>query len=209
MTGTKSENLVSALIKAHKDMPDLIKDASNPHFKSTFSSLPNVIETVTDSLHKHGLVVFQIGEVDEGGRAVLTTVLKHTSGESISSSLPLRAANPDNPQQLGSSITYMRRYGLLAILNLAADDDDGETATGRGGNSSTGSSTTKRGGVSEAQKKFINDLMVRVRKATSLPQMNKVAQELVKKDMPELTSADAKKIIDKLQAEEQASKEAF
>lgn len=61
---------------------------------------------------------------------VLRTTLMHESGESITSDLPLpirQEGGRNNPMQtLGSTLTYARRYGLLAIYGIAGDDDDGE-----------------------------------------------------------------------------------
>ena len=63
---------------------------------------------------------------------VLRTTLLHESGESITSDLPLpirqEGGRGNAMQALGSTLTYARRYGLLAIYGLAGDDDDGETA---------------------------------------------------------------------------------
>ena len=64
---------------------------------------------------------------------VLRTTLMHESGESITSDLPLpirQEGGRGNPMQtLGSTLTYARRYGLLAIYGMAGDDDDGEGST--------------------------------------------------------------------------------
>ena len=61
---------------------------------------------------------------------VLRTTLMHESGEAVVSDLPLpirQEGGRGNPMQaLGSTLTYARRYGLLAIYGIAGDDDDGE-----------------------------------------------------------------------------------
>jgi hypothetical protein len=63
---------------------------------------------------------------------VLRTMLMHTSGETLSSDLPIpiryEGGRTTPMQAMGGAITYARRYGLLAIYGLAGDDDDGETA---------------------------------------------------------------------------------
>ena len=52
----------------------------------------------------------------------LVTRLMHKSGQFISSQLPMSA--PSKMQELGSMLTYLKRYAYCAILGIAADDDD-------------------------------------------------------------------------------------
>jgi hypothetical protein len=62
----------------------------------------------------------------------LTTTLLHESGEWLSGTMPVRVAK-DDPQGVGSGITYARRYALAALCGVVADaDDDGEAGMGRG-----------------------------------------------------------------------------
>jgi len=59
----------------------------------------------------------------------LLTTLVHKSGEFISSAIPLHPKKPNDPQALGSALTYARRYGLCGIVGIVAgDDDDGNGA---------------------------------------------------------------------------------
>jgi hypothetical protein len=69
-------------------------------------------------------------ESAEGGRPVLGYRLQHAqSGEKVGGVMPLLLTKQD-PQGLGSALTYARRYSLCAVLNLVADDDDdGNTAS--------------------------------------------------------------------------------
>ena len=64
---------------------------------------------------------------DELGAYVETRLL-HTTGESFSSKVYL-VLDKQNMQGLGSAITYARRYGLLGMANLEAEDDDGNEAS--------------------------------------------------------------------------------
>ncbi len=77
-------------------------------------------------LNKHGLAVTQLVDnaVDAGS---LTTMLMHESGEWISATQPLLLAKAD-PQGQGSAITYARRYGLMSMLGIVAEDDDDANA---------------------------------------------------------------------------------
>jgi hypothetical protein len=115
--------LLGALLGAQQEMPALKKTATNPHFKSRFAPLDTIVETVNPILHKHGLVWSTLPGHDEYGPA-LTYRLSHAgTGDSIEGTMPLLLSKQD-PQGMGSAITYARRYALCAVLNLVADDDD-------------------------------------------------------------------------------------
>jgi hypothetical protein len=105
------------------------KDSVNPHFKSRYADLASVWEACREPLTNNDLAIVQLPGKDEGGYYV-ETVLTHSSGEFLSSKLHI-VPTKDDPQGLGSAITYARRYGLAAIAGIAPDDDDGEAAMGR------------------------------------------------------------------------------
>ena len=80
-------------------------------------------------LSKHGLAISQMPNTLDG-QYVLTTILMHESGESIVSNQPVVSMKQD-PQSLGSALSYCRRYSLTGVLSLASGDfeDDGNAAT--------------------------------------------------------------------------------
>lgn len=123
--------LVEALLAAQEEMPPVEPDKTNPHFKSKFVSLSNLLSKVRPVLNRHGLVLSQSPALEDG-KFVLRTTIMHISGESISDSAPLSPAK-DDPQGQGSAITYMRRYALGAALAIADQEDDGNAATSNGG----------------------------------------------------------------------------
>jgi hypothetical protein len=116
-----------ALVKAHAEIGVVVKGASNPFFKSKYADLASVVEAVKPALLKQEIVVVQGLQDAEGGVAI-ETMLLHSSGEWISSTLRLPASKED-AQGYGSACTYGRRYGLMAICGVPADDDDGNAAT--------------------------------------------------------------------------------
>lgn len=121
--------LNAAILKIQTVLRGVKKDSANPHYKSRYADLDSVIEATRELLTDAELVIVQNG-VERGGTAWLETKLIHVpSGETESSLFPLPG---DTPQQMGSALTYMRRYAQLAILNLSQCDDDGEVASGRG-----------------------------------------------------------------------------
>lgn len=121
--------LAAALSKAQSAMGAAKKDSTNPHFKSRYADLASIWEACREPLTKNGLAVVQLPGKDEAGYYV-ETVLTHGSGEFIAAKLHI-VPTKDDPQGLGSAITYARRYGLAAVAGIAPDDDDGEAAMGR------------------------------------------------------------------------------
>jgi hypothetical protein len=120
--------IYAALLAAKKAMGPLTKDAQNPHFRNRYASLEAVIDTIEGPLHDNGLLVLQRLDV-VGGQPVLVTEIVHAeTGDRVSSTAPLVCKDPENPQALGGALTYMRRYSLVALLGLAAEDDDGNAA---------------------------------------------------------------------------------
>lgn len=122
--------LAAALAKAQGQMENAIKDKSNPFFKSSYADLASVWEACRMPLTSNGLSITQALGIKEGGGAVLITKLLHTSGEWISSTCPINPVKND-PQSMGSAITYMRRFSLSALVGIAAVDDDGNAASHR------------------------------------------------------------------------------
>lgn len=122
--------LADALSKAQGEMDGAKKDAVNPHFRSKYADLESVWDACREPLSKHGLSVLQ--PVSGSGKQVcVTTMLTHKSGQWIASDLYLTAVQ-DNPQAVGSAITYGRRYGLSSMVGIAPEDDDGNAGSGAG-----------------------------------------------------------------------------
>lgn len=121
--------LAAALAKAQGMMTAAIKDASNPFFKSKYATLESVMEAIRVPFSTNGLSYTQPAETDDE-YIVVETMLMHASGQWISSSLLAKPAKSD-VQGIGSTISYLKRYGLQAMAGVASEDDDGEAAVGR------------------------------------------------------------------------------
>ncbi len=123
--------LAAALAKCQGEILPAIKDSKNPFFKSKYADLNSVWSVCREPLSKHGLAVIQTMDKDETGALILITTLAHSSGQWIRSKSPIPLLKSD-PQAMGSSLTYMRRYSLSAIVGISTDeDDDGEKAMNR------------------------------------------------------------------------------
>lgn len=117
--------ITPAFLNAQKKIESVVKDQSNPFFKSKYADLSAVIEACKEKLNAEGIAILQ--PID--GMTV-ETILVHTSGEWYSSSTPIVSKEQNNPQALGSAITYAKRYGLQSMVLLPAEDDDGNRASG-------------------------------------------------------------------------------
>lgn len=120
--------IATALLLAQKEIGGAKKGATNPFFKMKYSDLGSVMEACKEAFNNHGISVIQPVTTNENGTYV-ETVLLHESGEFITSQMKVSCKNPDNPQEMGSAITYAKRYSLQAIAFIPSEDDDGEAAT--------------------------------------------------------------------------------
>lgn len=122
------KNIAGALVKFQSSVSKVAKEANNPFFKSKYASLANILDTIQKPLSECGLAISQFPDEN-----ALTTIILHAdSGEWMESSYVMPVAKQNDPQAMGSALTYARRYALGSILNLNIDDDDdGEKAMGR------------------------------------------------------------------------------
>lgn len=112
------------LLEAKKEIGKVAKNAKNPHFKNTYADVNALIEAVEPILHTHGLLLLQ-PIIDNH---VVTRIIDVESGETIESALQL----PTNvtAQQMGSFVSYFRRYTLQSLMSLqTTEDDDGNKAS--------------------------------------------------------------------------------
>lgn len=125
------KELAIALAKAQAAIQPAIKSSENPHFRSKYADLSSVWDACRKPLTDNGLSVVQM-PVDAltPGSVALTTLLLHTSGEYISSTVSAPLTKQD-AQGIGSALTYLRRYALSAIIGVVADDDDDGNAASR------------------------------------------------------------------------------
>lgn len=122
--------LAEALSKAQGKFEHAKKDVDNPYFKSKYADLASVIDAAKPHLSANDLAVIQTTQFDSVGKIILITMLVHKSGEFIKSEYPIKPVK-DDPQGMGSAITYARRYCFSAITGIAADDDDGNAASAK------------------------------------------------------------------------------
>lgn len=120
--------LAEALAKSQMQIKGAKEDSKNPFFKSDYADLTSVWKACKSALTENGIAVCQTMDVDND-KIILITTLLHSSGQWIKSRLPVILTKND-PQTLGSSLTYSRRYALAAIAGVCpiGEDDDAEEA---------------------------------------------------------------------------------
>lgn len=134
LTSDKTDKIIPAFIAAEHAVGAVKKTANNPHFKSKYADLEAVMDACGEALKANGLAVWQ--SVSEDGSRLVTR-LYHDSGQWIEGYTPLIIVKQDM-QGLGSAYTYARRYGLMAALGIAPEDDDGNAAVKTPANTAPG-----------------------------------------------------------------------
>lgn len=206
-TSQSLKELATALANFQAEVGPVIKDSTNPYFKSKYATLDNFISTIKAPLAKNGLSYAQFPT----GENELCTIVLHKSGEWMQSTAKMYPSKND-PQGQGSAITYMRRYALGAALGIATEeDDDGNNASKRetmkpytvarkqpASDDEAGGSTTHQEFVqdelNESRKEQIKDILKRT--------LGKQATKSVVKEITglDMTPENYEAIIKKLQA---------
>jgi hypothetical protein len=125
--------VAGAIASAQSVIGGIVKDAKAEAGKRgtyRYVTIGAVLDEVRRPLADHGLALLQAPHLNhETGVVGVETRLVHTSGQWVACVSECQCAAGD-PQSVGSGQTYMRRYGLMALLGLAAEDDDGQAARG-------------------------------------------------------------------------------
>ena len=115
------------LLEFQKRVTPIVKDSQNPFFHSKYFDINSLLETIRPILNELGLVIMQPLASINGKPALETNIFDAETGEALVSALTPLPENTD-PQKMGATITYFRRYALQSALCLEADDDDAESA---------------------------------------------------------------------------------
>lgn len=120
-------NVYVALAAAQSEMGALIKGEVNPHFRSKYADLADVVAACREPFTRNGLCFYHhTGQGDDGWQMV-TTLVHGASGSEISCAIPLIVQKNDM-QGFKSATTYAKRIGLESVSGLAPEDDDGNDA---------------------------------------------------------------------------------
>lgn len=125
------EKLFAALAKAQASDLSAAFNATNPAFKSKYANLAAIWDAVRSAFPAHGLCVVQFPSARDRTVSV-RTMIGHESGQWVANTLTA-VAKDAMPQSVGSTVTYLRRFGLASMAGVIAEpDDDGNEASGRG-----------------------------------------------------------------------------
>jgi hypothetical protein len=118
-------SIYKKLFEAKKEIGKISKDSKNPFFKSKYFDVNSLLEHVEPILQKHSLLLLQ--PILEG--KVRTELIDFETGEKVASEIALPQLN--DPQKLGSCVSYYRRYTAQSLLGLQATDDDANLASSK------------------------------------------------------------------------------
>jgi len=128
----KIAQVASALAAAQGEFPPIprnktvtVKTRSGGAYTFSYAPLDAILGAVRSALAKAGLALTQAVVTDANNTDNLRTILLHSSGEFLANETPIYSTGGDNASQAyGSGLTYARRYGITALLCIAADEDD-------------------------------------------------------------------------------------
>lgn len=112
-------SIYKKLLEVQKEVGAISKDSKNPFFKSKYFDINKLIEVVNPVLSDKGVLLLQPIQDNK----VQSVLVDSESGDSVKSELELPELN--DPQKIGSCISYYRRYTLASLLGLQAEDEDG------------------------------------------------------------------------------------
>lgn len=130
-------NLYAKFMKVLNEVPNFVTDETAQAGKKTYKylNLATILKTIKPVFEKHGLAFSQRVTFDNTGEArqvigTVETIIFDDKEQMVACSYPFFVTG--DPQQVGSAITYARRYSLYAVLGIFPDkDDDGAYAKQR------------------------------------------------------------------------------
>ena len=127
-------NLAKALIAFHKTRPFVVEKSENSFFKnkkgkfSTYASLEEAISICRKAVDFD--LTFTQNINFDGNEYYVSTVILHSSGETLSDRTPIKCKDYNDPHKFYGSVSYARRYSILSSFSCPTADNDGVTAMG-------------------------------------------------------------------------------
>lgn len=193
-TSDSIKNITTAMIQAQSKIEGMTPDAKNPFFKSNYITLDGILEYIRPILSENSIWIFQNASGD-GEYVEVTTRLMHSSGEYIETDTLRMKPQKLDAQQMGSCITYAKRYQLASLLGISSEvDDDGNKATyGNKGYSKNGNSK-----LSEAQIKRL--FAIGAKHGITTEQIKSgILRDYKKTKAEDLTKAEYDELVEKLE----------
>lgn len=127
------KDLFQKLARVQAQLGNVPRRGYNPHFKSDYVLMSDLLDSLRPLLEKEGLLVVSTFEPPaEAGDpwTLVTSVIDAETGDSIDTPFPLLMRDYGNPQQWGAAASYARRYTMFGLFNVVGEDDDGSAAAG-------------------------------------------------------------------------------
>ena len=121
----EERNIYQVLLEVQRELQPAKKDATNPYFRSKYADLSSVMEAIKKPLNDAGILIQQIQVADT---IETHLILVSDPIQRIINYTQITSKSPNDPQSMGSAITYARRYGLITVTCLDTEDDDGNSA---------------------------------------------------------------------------------
>lgn len=120
---------MNKILKIQSEIGVLSKTETNPFFKSKYFDINSLIAQLMPLLEKYEVTVIQPLTSLPDNSPALATIVMDGEKEICHSVVPLPKI--EDPQKMGSAITYYRRYALQSLFLLQAEDDDGNHGSGK------------------------------------------------------------------------------
>jgi hypothetical protein len=177
--------LAAAILAVQSEAPTLPRDktatvaTAKGQYSYSYTDLATIVDKLAPILRQHGLVWSAFPTIANGAPALRYRLLHVPTGEADEDTMPLLLAKDDS-QGMGSAITYARRYALVAVLNLIADeDDDGQTAAPYHRESRAVSPTSSGMDLRDRAKGLDDDAINAARQSVGLPKLDRPWGSLV------------------------------
>ena len=149
----KYGELTKALLAVQGAVSVVKRDATNPHYKSRYATLENVVAAVRPHCIEAGIIIMQAAGVPDNGLVPVETRIMHAeSGQWLKSTIALPIVKAD-AQGVGSAVTYACRYSLMSLFCLPPSDDDGNAAV----DGKPAKPATTTGGMTTMHKNTVDD----------------------------------------------------
>ena len=127
------QNIAKALIEFHKTNPFAEEKSKNTFFKknnksATYASLEEVITICRKAVNFDLTFIQNINF--ENDKYFVSTIIIHSSGETLSDRTPIKCKDYNDPHKFFGSVSYARRYGLTSSFSIPTADNDGISAMG-------------------------------------------------------------------------------
>ncbi len=172
-TSEKITEIIKKVFEIQSQLTGIEKNSTNPFFKSSYTDLNTILTHLFPILKENKLILNQSSSQRDNYLDTVTRITDVISGEFMENSVSVPVGTM-KAQEGGSSLTYSRRYGLMTLLSLKAEDDDGNAGSGKG------KVTEKKSASQKVQEKFGGEDVTPVDYKKLMSELPKQIQEYLK-----------------------------